>query len=314
MRPYIFVPILIVFLVFSMRAVSTQDEAVQAQEPENDRPLVGIIGRGGMEQTNTGFATEYFVDSESGNDAAVGTSADTAWRSLDAVNGADLHLGDVVRFKRGGKWRGQLKPKSGNEDAPITYTAYGPGDEKPRLLGSVPLDKLTDWIHEGNNLWSTRPDVVRQGNEDTNFLRLAWSVHQEGGADISMKTAPQMHHAHYIPVKEYTLSCNSPGTRQRSTKISKRHCIGTLLITRTSNMSFSMISTSATEPLTDSAERTRNTAFIETWIFRGSAVQTNTGRGATDGGSASVMVLSFGPMPKIASLKTADFGKFMMRL
>jgi hypothetical protein len=185
-----------------------------AQKSKNDRPLVGTIGRGGMEQTNTGFATEYFVDSESGNDAAVGTSADTAWQSLDAVNGADLHPGDTVHFKRGGQWRGQLKPKSGKEGAPVTYTAYGPGNEKPRLLGSVPLDKPTDWIHEGNHLWSTCPDVVRQGNEDPNFLRLVWSVHQEGGADISVKTAPQIRYAHDLPVKEYTLSCNSPGTRQ----------------------------------------------------------------------------------------------------
>ena len=159
------------------------------------------------------FSTDYFVDSESGNDAAAGTSADTAWKTLNAVSGVNLLPGDTIRFKRGGQWRGQLLPKSGHENASITYTAYGPGKEKPRLLGSVPLNKSSDWLHEGGNLWSTRPDVVRQGNEISHFLQLAWYVHREGGAEINVKTTSQQRFTHPLDIKEYTLACTSPGTR-----------------------------------------------------------------------------------------------------
>ena len=152
------------------------------------------------------FAAEYFVDSESGSDADMGASADTAWKSLDAVNRAEFQPGDIVRFKRGGQWRGQLKPQSGDENAPITYTSFGPGDQKPRLLGSVPLDKPTNWLHEGGNIWSTRPHAVHQREDIPNFLRLAWHLHQEGGAEVAVKTFPQG------DTREYTFSCTSPGT------------------------------------------------------------------------------------------------------
>ena len=77
-------------------------------------------------------ATEYFVDSAAGDDAAAGTSVAAAWKSLDKVNAADLKPGDVVRFRRGGLWRGQLVPHSGTPGAPVTYTSYGTG-AKPIL-------------------------------------------------------------------------------------------------------------------------------------------------------------------------------------
>jgi hypothetical protein len=153
------------------------------------------------------FAADYFVDSESGNDAADGISADTAWQSLDAINRGGFQSGDSVRFKRGGQWRGQLKPKSGNENAPITYTAYGSSKEKPRLLGSVPLDKPSDWLHDGGNIWGTKPDTVHRGNDVPDFLRLAWYVHKEGGAETTMKTDIQK------DIKEYTISCAESGTK-----------------------------------------------------------------------------------------------------
>ena len=153
------------------------------------------------------FAADYFIDSESGNDAAAGTSADSAWKSLNAVNRAEFQPGDTVQFKRGGQWRGQLKPKSGNEAAPITYTVYGPGNQKPRLLGSVPLNKPTDWLHDGGNFWTTRPDTVQKGNEVSGFLSLSWYVHKEGGAETTTKTVLQEN------TKEYVISCRSPGTQ-----------------------------------------------------------------------------------------------------
>ena len=107
----------------------------------------------------TGFggfagAAEYFVDSESGDDAHDGLSAATAWRSLAKVNAATIVGGDVVRFKRGGLWRGSLVPHSGEEGKPVTYTAYGEG-VKPIIQQSVDRSKPGDWFEEKPGLWST---------------------------------------------------------------------------------------------------------------------------------------------------------------
>ena len=100
-------------------------------------------------------ATEYFVDSENGDDARSGTSAETAWKTLEKVNAAPLVGGDVVRFRRGGLWRGSLEPKSGEPGRPVVYTNYGDG-EKPVIEQSVDRSREEDWFEESPGLWSTR--------------------------------------------------------------------------------------------------------------------------------------------------------------
>ncbi|MDR2115416.1 MAG: hypothetical protein LBP87_03440, partial [Planctomycetaceae bacterium] len=160
------------------------------------------------------FGTEYYVDSESGNDKNAGTTPESAWKSLKAVNNADIKSGDIVRFKRGGLWRGQLVPKSGKEGQPVVYTSYGDaggnaGNEKPKLLGSVPLNKSTDWIDEGNHLWSTRSDTTHIGNAVSGFTKLMWRLHQEGGAKAEQKiVAPPFQ---YADKKEYQIFCSATG-------------------------------------------------------------------------------------------------------
>ena len=74
--------------------------------------------------------TKYYV-SESGNDANDGKTPETAWKTLSAVNKANLTDGDGVFFKRGDTFRGQLTTKKG-----VTYSAYGDG-EKPNIYGSL---------------------------------------------------------------------------------------------------------------------------------------------------------------------------------
>jgi len=98
----------------------------------------------------------FYVDSEQGGDANDGRSVDTAWCSLDGVNGADLKPGDTVRFRCGGVWRGSLVPASGDENAPVTYTSYGDGP-KPLILGSLPRNRPEDWTLVRENLWATLP-------------------------------------------------------------------------------------------------------------------------------------------------------------
>ena len=70
----------------------------------------------------------YYVDAKSGNDGNNGTSASSAWKSLEKVNGFRFQPGDSVLFKRGEIWREQLTfPSSGAEGRPIVLDAYGAG-------------------------------------------------------------------------------------------------------------------------------------------------------------------------------------------
>ena len=117
------------------------------------KKLLGIAGAA-MVALSAG-AAEYYVDSAAGDDAAAGTSPQTAWRSLEKVNAAELRPGDVVRFKRGGLWRGSLAPRSGEPGNPVTYTSYGTGP-KPILQQSVDRSRPEDWFEMKPGFWSTR--------------------------------------------------------------------------------------------------------------------------------------------------------------
>lgn len=94
----------------------------------------------------------FYVDSERGNDSAVGTAEAIAWQSLDKVNLAELIPGDTVLFKRGGLWRGQLVPHSGSNNVRIVYGAYGTG-EKPILQGSLARNSVQEWTEAKPGIW-----------------------------------------------------------------------------------------------------------------------------------------------------------------
>jgi len=109
-------------------------------------------------------ATNYYVDNYNGSDSNTGLSPGTAWHSLAKVNAGTFLPGDSVLFIRGGVWRGQLIPQSGNSSANITYSAYGTG-EKPQLLGSVNLSNTSDWTNVGGNIWqSIQTSTIDIGN------------------------------------------------------------------------------------------------------------------------------------------------------
>jgi hypothetical protein len=70
----------------------------------------------------------YYLDSNAGNDAHGGNSAEQAWRSLGKLNQVTFGPGDKVLFKRGGDYAGVFQPKgSGSASAPIVVDAYGSG-------------------------------------------------------------------------------------------------------------------------------------------------------------------------------------------
>ncbi len=133
-------------------------------------------------------ATEYFVDSQKGDDLAAGTSPETAWRTLSRVSDAkELQGGDVVRFKKGCVWRDGLQPRSGEVDKPIIYTSYGEG-EKPSFWRSTSLADPSFWTKEGENLWATRPRETRVLGPAPLKIDIAkWGMHNE--ADAKTKTS-----------------------------------------------------------------------------------------------------------------------------
>lgn len=93
--------------------------------------LPAAVPLGGVAQA----ATTYYVDSKAGDDAAAGTSATTPWKSLDAVNAADLKPGDTVSFKRGSSFTGPLTlAAKGTAAKPIVVRAHGKG-KAPRITG-----------------------------------------------------------------------------------------------------------------------------------------------------------------------------------
>ena len=102
--------------------------------------------------TTFSFALNYYVDATKGNDQNSGTTPTKAWKSIIKVNGVALLPGDSVLFKRGEVFRGNLIPKSGSASGSITYGDYGTGN-KPKILGSIQKNGLSDWVNEGGNIW-----------------------------------------------------------------------------------------------------------------------------------------------------------------
>ena len=53
-------------------------------------------------------ATNYYIDSNNGDDKNSGLSPEQAWASLTKVNNTSFHAGDSILFKSGSVWKGQL--------------------------------------------------------------------------------------------------------------------------------------------------------------------------------------------------------------
>ncbi len=50
------------------------------------------------------YATEYFVNSVSGNDANNGVNSASPWQSLTPVKNTNFQPGDIINFARGSAW------------------------------------------------------------------------------------------------------------------------------------------------------------------------------------------------------------------
>ena len=99
---------------------------------------------------STGFSAVYYV-SMTGNDANSGLSTSTPWRTLKKVNSTNFSPGDMILFKSGDRFYGQLVPtSSGTSSRLITYGSYGTG-VKPLIGG---FERLGGWKSEGGGVYS----------------------------------------------------------------------------------------------------------------------------------------------------------------
>ena len=113
-----------------------------------------------------------YLSARTGDDNADGQSPKSAWRTLARLAKEELPPGTVVRFERGGVYRGTVRTCSG-----CTYAAYGEGP-KPCIYGS-PEDGAdpAKWTQTDNpNVWAY--DI---GHDDVG------SVVFDGGAAHAVK-------------------------------------------------------------------------------------------------------------------------------
>ncbi len=100
------------------------------------------------------FCGNIYYVSNNGMDSNTGVSQDDPWKTIAHVNKYHFLPGDKILFRRGDRWREQLRPQSGNWKGYITYGAYGSGPY-PILLGSIDKSKSVDWTPNGQQTWFT---------------------------------------------------------------------------------------------------------------------------------------------------------------
>jgi len=131
------------------------------------------------------LSASYYVDCAASNDKGAGTSPETAWQTIDRVNRSNFQPGDSILFKRGCTWWEQLTvPSSGAAGRPITFGAYGTGND-PVFNESTLIVPGPSWRAElggHRNVWNavvtTEPEIVvfdstHVGNRETSNADLA---------------------------------------------------------------------------------------------------------------------------------------------
>ncbi len=101
--------------------------------------------------------TTYYVDSVNGDDGNSGTSADSAWKTVEKASSVEYSAGDKILFKAGDSFVGQFDAKgSGTEENPITLGAYGDVEKLGKPALTVNDDKavirivdLSYWTIDG---------------------------------------------------------------------------------------------------------------------------------------------------------------------
>ncbi|AQQ09938.1 Lambda-carrageenase precursor [Sedimentisphaera cyanobacteriorum] len=101
--------------------------------PENGDDFVNLLDFSVLAESWLIFApgTEYYLDSENGDDSNSGLTPQSAWKTLSKASTQSFDMGDSVLFKSGQTFEGTFQiTSSGTEKAPIKISSWGEG-EKP---------------------------------------------------------------------------------------------------------------------------------------------------------------------------------------
>ena len=75
--------------------------------------------------TQETIGTNYYMDSENGDDKNDGLSPETAWKSLEKIDQKEFKPGDKILFRQGTEYYGRFHPLgSGTKENPITIDIY----------------------------------------------------------------------------------------------------------------------------------------------------------------------------------------------
>ena len=96
--------------------------------------------RGGSERTANRAPRNYYIDSVRGSDRNNGRSKSSPWKSHTKAESELLAAGDVIHFKRGSAFSGNIEiSESGTAAKPIRLTSYGTG-ELPKFTNPTTRD------------------------------------------------------------------------------------------------------------------------------------------------------------------------------
>lgn len=112
-----------------------------------------------MDDMRSEKGNTYYVSTD-GDDSADGLSPETAWKTLQKVTDFIFSEGDVVVFRRGDLWYGDVIAQSG-----VSYSAYGEGP-KPKIFKAYDAMK-GEWVKTDiENVWkyNTKFDDNDLGN------------------------------------------------------------------------------------------------------------------------------------------------------
>ena len=94
---------------------------------------------------------DYYIDSANGSDDNDGLSIRKPWKSHKKAESASLAAGDVVHFRKGSAFSGNIRiSESGTAAKPIRLTSYGKG-ELPKFTNPTTRDASGNAITLGGD-------------------------------------------------------------------------------------------------------------------------------------------------------------------
>lgn len=120
------------------------------------------------------FATNYYVDADSGNDNNNGTSSATPWKSYVPLNNQQFNAGDSIFFKSNVEIRGMFEPSgNGISNNPIYIGKYG-GNEKAILnaggkIAAISLNSLQGYEITALEIQNHGGEATGETSDHTRF-------------------------------------------------------------------------------------------------------------------------------------------------